>query len=478
MARVLILNTTQWGRGITPIWIASHTGILRNYGHTVELCDLNFLSKWSKFEVDYNQDNNQYLETPDYLPEYSTVEPAEFLLSKIIDSSPDIIIWSAISSHIHGEGEFSSLERGYDFISSVLSDVSSTSKIHLVASGVDLLSYQNSKNLSELFPSVSCFIFGDSEYPLIKLCSLIDSSQSLPDRIVSSGKRIKLSKDYLYDYSLFDQQSFLRPYHGSTVKAVDYEFARGCPYSCAYCVETSIQDHYKNDEGRTIFKDYYSSKSSSAAFEELNILYKQGVSFIRVQDTNFMSLGRAYIEELADMLQANSISLKFYIETRPESIDSTGAKLLSYLGVCGVGMGVETASDEMRSAILYRYCNSDKITNAFRLLRDHGISRTSYNMIGLPGESSDSIIDTIKLNRTLQPDDITCAYFTPYNGTPLKNTVKNRPMIDSSQYDPQLEYPFSEPNFSSFYRKLKHKFPYLCKNTDSLDWIRDEFPAQ
>ena len=63
MARVLILNTTQWGRGITPIWIASHTGILRNYGHT-ELRDLNFLSKWSKFEVDYNQDNNQYLQTP------------------------------------------------------------------------------------------------------------------------------------------------------------------------------------------------------------------------------------------------------------------------------------------------------------------------------------------------------------------------------------------------------------------------------
>ena len=37
-----------------------------------------------------------------------------------------------------------------------------------------------------------------------------------------------------YDYSLFEDQIFYRPYNGNVVKAVDYELSRGCPYTCTY----------------------------------------------------------------------------------------------------------------------------------------------------------------------------------------------------------------------------------------------------
>ena len=44
-----------------------------------------------------------------------------------------------------------------------------------------------------------------------------------------------------YDYSLFDEQVFMRPYNGKVLKAIDYELSRGCMFSCQYCVETIIQ---------------------------------------------------------------------------------------------------------------------------------------------------------------------------------------------------------------------------------------------
>ena len=47
-----------------------------------------------------------------------------------------------------------------------------------------------------------------------------------------------------YDYSLFDDQIFLRPYNGKVIKSVDYELSRGCVYACSYCVETTIQQYY------------------------------------------------------------------------------------------------------------------------------------------------------------------------------------------------------------------------------------------
>ena len=51
-----------------------------------------------------------------------------------------------------------------------------------------------------------------------------------------------------YDYSIFDDQVFWRPYNGDVVRAIDYEASRGCIYSCEYCVETIIQKYYGFDE--------------------------------------------------------------------------------------------------------------------------------------------------------------------------------------------------------------------------------------
>ena len=219
---------------------------------------------------------------------------------------------------------------------------------------------------------------------------------------------------------------------------------------------------------------YYVKKTVNDAFEELANLSEIGVEFIRFQDTNFMSLGISYVSELADLLEAHRISFDMYIETRPESLNSNAVDALSRLGVVGVGMGLETASQTKRSDSLSRFCDTSAIIKAFQLLRDANISRTSYNMIGLPGESSDDLINTILLNRRLEPDDITCAFYTPYIGTPLSTKTATR-SVDSSQLDPQIECAIPNPEGKEFYLRLKNQFAKLCKSDDSLSWIKDEF---
>ena len=42
MAKVLFINPSKWGRGI-PIWIASHSSVLKSNNHNVELFDSTFL---------------------------------------------------------------------------------------------------------------------------------------------------------------------------------------------------------------------------------------------------------------------------------------------------------------------------------------------------------------------------------------------------------------------------------------------------
>ena len=58
--KVLFINPSKWGRGITPIWIASHAAVLKKNGVQVELFDSTFYSDWSDNEIGYNTKNNQY----------------------------------------------------------------------------------------------------------------------------------------------------------------------------------------------------------------------------------------------------------------------------------------------------------------------------------------------------------------------------------------------------------------------------------
>ena len=63
MAKILLINPNRWGRGITHIWIASHSGILKKNNHEVELFDATFYKNWSLNEIKFQTNNKMYQPT-------------------------------------------------------------------------------------------------------------------------------------------------------------------------------------------------------------------------------------------------------------------------------------------------------------------------------------------------------------------------------------------------------------------------------
>ena len=59
MAKILFLNPNKWGRGITTIWITSHSSVLKNENHKVELFDSTFYKNWTDNEIGFNTENKQ-----------------------------------------------------------------------------------------------------------------------------------------------------------------------------------------------------------------------------------------------------------------------------------------------------------------------------------------------------------------------------------------------------------------------------------
>ena len=123
MVRILFLNPNKWGRGITPIWIPSHAAVLKSKKHEVGLFDATFYKNWTDDEISYNTNNLQYKPTNynEYV-EFNEANIYDDLQHAVDDFNPDIIFWSALSSHINGEGEYVNIQYGHDLIKDINTD--------------------------------------------------------------------------------------------------------------------------------------------------------------------------------------------------------------------------------------------------------------------------------------------------------------------------------------------------------------------
>ena len=98
-------------------------------------------------------------------------------------------------------------------------------------------------------------------------------------------------------------------------------------------------------------------------------------------------------------------------------------------------MGVELSGDAFREDKLGRFASTNKIVEAFKLLKEANIKRTSYNIIGLPEQNEDSILSTIEFNRTLDPDNATVAFYSPYIGTAQQIKSKEMGYFDDYEFE-------------------------------------------
>jgi radical SAM superfamily enzyme YgiQ (UPF0313 family) len=456
MAKILLINPNKWGRGITHIWIASHSGILKRNNHKVELFDASFYSNWSLNEVKFQTKNQMYKKTNyDEVLKFNTNNILEDLQNKINEFNPDFIFWSAISSHIHGEGEYVNIQNGYDLLKDL-----ETKKAILLTGGLQATSA--SEIILKKMKKIDYLIGGESELVLLEILNSFEIKKNLnkPFEILENidgisyirekkfyqNKKQKIINDLdklsPYDYDIFDNQSLIRPYNGKIVKAVDYEMSRGCIYSCNYCVETIIQKYYdfKEFSSKTgaikNFKSYLRNKSAKKIFEEFTYLNKvKEVKLIRCQDTNFLTNDRNVLLELSNLIDKSDLNIKLYIETRPEGINEKSVELLKKLKIDGVGMGIELADEKFRENELNRFANQEKTLSAFKLLKANGIKRTAYNIIGLPNQNEHSILKTIEFNKTLDPDNITVAFYSPYYGTKSQIDGKEAGIFDDYEFD-------------------------------------------
>jgi len=126
---------------------------------------------------------------------------------------------------------------------------------------------------------------------------------------------------------------------------------------------------------------------------------------------------RKWLNRFSELYIQSGINLPFSINLRSEHCSEELMRLLKKAGLCEIRMGIESGDENIRRNQLNRLMSDKDIKAAFQRVKKYHIIRRSYNMIGIPGETKESVYKTILLNLELGVEWIQWAILQPYPGT-------------------------------------------------------------
>ncbi len=188
--------------------------------------------------------------------------------------------------------------------------------------------------------------------------------------------------------------------------------SRGCPAGCTYCIK------------HVSYQFAVRLRSAENIMEELWMLKKMGLNNIHMY-ADLFTVNRDHVMDLCKQMIDEKINLKWTCNSRVDYVDE---ELLSMMGKAGnwlISWGIESGSEKiLRHA--RKGAMPEKAARALQWARNAGIKNWGYFIIGLPGETEETIRKTIDFSKGLPLDIALFHVAAPYPGTPFFfEVVKN-----------------------------------------------------
>ena len=189
-------------------------------------------------------------------------------------------------------------------------------------------------------------------------------------------------EDNMVDYSLFPASV-----HG---EFVTLRTAKSCPFSCAFC-------GFPQRAGKYTYLSVDLVKQELDAIREIG-----GVTTLTFTDDTF-NVPKGRFKDLLRMMSRNEYGFRWNSFYRSDHGDEETIELMAAAGCEGVFLGVESGSDIMLSRMNKSARRKDYLS-AIPLLKQAGISTHCNLIIGYPGETDQTVAETVELIETAAPD--------------------------------------------------------------------------
>ena len=268
-------------------------------------------------------------------------------------------------------------------------------------------------------------IWGDGELIFPQLAACLERNEDwrgLPNLIYSDGKQWVRNRQFSSSLralppmhrSWFDNKR----YYDEGGQA-GFESKRGCSGQCIYCADPVAK-------GRDV-----RLRPPSAVVYELRSLVEQGIFHFHTCDSEFNIVQEHAIAVCEEIMSQNlSDKIQWYAYCSPVPFTHHLARCMRRAGCVGINFGTDSGDDRMLQR-LGRNHTSDCISKIIKDCREEGITVMIDLLLGSPGESEESIRNTIELMKRVQPDCVgISAGVRIYPGTGIFAMVEERGAID------------------------------------------------
>jgi radical SAM superfamily enzyme YgiQ (UPF0313 family) len=256
---------------------------------------------------------------------------------------------------------------------------------------------------------------GEGESTMLDIATAIESGDisDIAGTTVREGDTIVRNPDRKLIADLddipFPARDLLPMEKYSPVNSTGIVSSRGCPFRCIFCASSKLYDKT------------FRSRSAQNVFQEVTQLVGQGYTNVTMLDDNFI-LKKERAFEFADMVEESGIKFEWSCTGRVDSVDDDLLRRLRGVGCNGLFFGVESASNDTLRLIKKGF-TADQVMYAFDVLKNYDYATTASFMIGLPGDDSGKVTDTINLAKQIDPDFAMFSVTTPYPGTELYENI-------------------------------------------------------
>ncbi len=259
---------------------------------------------------------------------------------------------------------------------------------------------------------------GEGEWSLPQLAETLAGRRPLGN---IPGMIFKQEKNYhhtpvrygsLYNLCLSRREALDHPRYLREGGMVGFETKRGCDQKCVYCADPL-------SKGRII-----RLRNPKDVAEELAHLYQKGVDHFHTCDSEFNIPERHAIEVCQEIVDKGlSDKIRWYAYASPTPFSEELASWMERAGCVGIDFGVDHGNDPMLRR-LGRPHNSEAIAQTAQIARDHGFSFMFDLLLGGPGETRETIRETIELMKKVSPDRVGISLGVRlYRGTALARRV-------------------------------------------------------
>jgi anaerobic magnesium-protoporphyrin IX monomethyl ester cyclase len=232
--------------------------------------------------------------------------------------------------------------------------------------------------------------------------------------------------------------------------------SRGCPYRCTFCSQSIMPIKWRSRSPENVLAEWRHLVEDMGA-QEIGVL--DDSANIRVKR----------LEELGHLIIDNHLNHVPWIFVNGIRANLASRELLTLLKQAGLkrlAFGVETGDPEILRTI-DKKVDHDTIREAFKNAKEVGLETIAFMIIGLPGETRETMQRTIDFAIELDPLIANFSMMTPYPGTQVYEIVKRQGRLlindweDYVFFEQQARYEMGEMTaelVEEMYRKAYRSF--------------------